>query len=224
VSTVTPAARDRVQRLRALDACALSDALDRLRLGGVASGIPQQSGSGSIAGLVVTLKVGPGAPPAGPPRHLGTAAIESGSGFHVIAVEQSSGIDAGCWGGLLSLGARQRDVAGVVADGPVRDIDEARALGFPVFTRTLTARTARGRVVELGTNVPVRLWGIDVHPGDYVLADRSAVVFVRAADIDRVLAAAESIAAREAAMGQALRAGVAPSEVMAGNYEEMLKG
>ncbi|MFO1401589.1 MAG: hypothetical protein U1F30_10345 [Steroidobacteraceae bacterium] len=69
----------------------------------------------------------------------------------------------------------------------------------------------------------VRLWGIDVHPGDYVLADRSAVVFIRAADIDRVLAAAESIAAREAAMGQALRAGVAPSEVMAGNYEEMLK-
>ncbi|MFO1401588.1 MAG: hypothetical protein U1F30_10340 [Steroidobacteraceae bacterium] len=42
-------------------------------------------------------------------------------------------------------------MAGVVADGPVRDIDEARALGFPVFTRALTARTARGRVVELGT-------------------------------------------------------------------------
>ncbi|MFO1401587.1 MAG: hypothetical protein U1F30_10335 [Steroidobacteraceae bacterium] len=67
---MTPAARDRVQRLRALDACALSDALDRLGLGGVASGVPQQSGSGSIAGLVVTLKVSPGAPPAGPPRHL----------------------------------------------------------------------------------------------------------------------------------------------------------
>ena len=215
---------ERVRRLRRLDACAVSDALDKLGLSGVESHVPQQSGEQRIAGAVVTLKVGVGSPPAGPPRHLGTQAIEAASSDHVIVIEQRSGVDAGCWGGLLTLAARLRGVAGVIADGPVRDIDEARAYGFAIFTRTLTARTARGRVVELGTNEPILSFGHPVAPEDYVIADRSAVVFIRAADIDRVLEAAESIAGREAAMAKALLEGRAPSAVMAGNYEHMLKG
>ncbi|MGE0116232.1 MAG: RraA family protein [Steroidobacteraceae bacterium] len=220
----TQLTRQRVQRLRRLDACAVSDALDRLKLSGVATGVPQQSGDERIAGVVITVKLGTGDPPPGPPRHLGTTAIECGSPDHVIAIEQTTGLDAGCWGGLLTLGAKIRGIAGVVADGPVRDIDEARSYGFAVFTRQLTARTARGRVVEKGTNVPVTLWGVAVNPGDFMIADRSAVVFVSAANIDQVLDAAESIAAREAEMARALLTGLQPSSVMAGNYEHMLKG
>jgi 4-hydroxy-4-methyl-2-oxoglutarate aldolase len=214
---------ERVRRLRRLDACAVSDALDRLDLAGVVSDVPQRSGEGRIAGVTVTLRVGVGAPPPGPVRHLGTTAIEAAGSDHVIVVEQRSGIDAGCWGGLLSLGAKVRQVAGVVADGPVRDIDEARALGFPIFTRQLTARTARGRVSELGTNVSIAPWGVTVEAGDFVIADQSAVVFVSAANIDRVLTEAEMISAREAAMGKALLEGGAPSAVMGGNYEHLLK-
>ena len=215
--------RERVRRLRRLDACAVSDAMDRLKLEGVVSQVPQQSGSGRIAGAIVTLKVGVGQPPAGPPRHLGTTAIEAATSDHVIVVEQRSGVDAGCWGGLLTLGAKVRGVSGVVADGPVRDIDEAQQYEFPIFARLLTARTARGRVVELGTNVPITPWAVPVQPGDYLIADRSAVVFIRAADIDQVLEDAEMISGREAVMAKALLAGTAPSGVMAGNYEHMLK-
>jgi len=215
---------ERVRRLRRLDACAVSDALDKLALAGVESHVPQQSGEQKLAGAIVTLKVGVGQPPPGPPRHLGTHAIELATSDHVIVIEQRAGIDAGCWGGLLTLAARVRGVAGVVADGPVRDIDEARAYGFPIFARTLTARTARGRVVELGTNVPIAPWANAVAAEDFVIADRSAVVFVAARDIDRVLEAAESIAAREAAMAKALLEGTAAAAVMAGNYEHMLKG
>lgn len=215
--------RDRVQRLRRLDACTVSDALDKLRIAGVVSQVPQRSGEQKIAGAVITLKVGIGTPPPGPPRHLGTDAIAAATADHAIVIEQSAGIDAGCWGGLLTIGARVRGIAGVIADGPVRDIDEARACLFPIFASALTARTARGRVVELGTNVPIEPWGIAVAPEDYVIADRSAVVFIAARDIDRVLQAAESIAAREAAMGKALLAGEDPAAVMAGNYEHLLE-
>lgn len=214
----------RVRRLRALDACAVSDALDRLQLTGVEAHVPQQSGSGHIAGAIVTLRVGTGAPPAGPPRHLGASAVESANADHVIVIEQRSGIDAGCWGGLLTVAARLKGVAGVIADGPVRDIDEAHAQHFPIFARVLTARTARGRVVELGTNVRIEPWGHAVSPEDFVIADRSAVVFIPAAQIDRVLDAAEAIATREARMAQALQGGASPSAVMAAGYENMLKG
>lgn len=212
-----------VQRLRRLDACAVSDALDKLGLPGAVTGIPQRSGEGRIAGRAITMKVGPGQPPPGPPVHLGCTAIQLAGPDDVIVVEQTSGIEAGCWGGLLTLGAKVRGVAGVVADGPLRDVDEAIAYGFPVWARTLTSRTARGRVVELGTQVPVALGNVPVQPGDCVLADRSAVIVIAAADIERVLDAAEAIVAKEAAMAKAILAGTPIGQVMGGAYEHMLK-
>jgi 4-hydroxy-4-methyl-2-oxoglutarate aldolase len=214
---------DAAARLGRLDCCAVSDALDKLKLTGVVSGLPQFSGSGRIAGRVITMKLGTGAAPPGPTRHLGTAAIEAAKPGDVIVVEQTSGVEAGSWGGILTLGAKLRGVAGVVADGPVRDIDEAKSMDFPVFARSCTARTARGRIVELATNGPVAIGAVAVNPGDYVIADGSGVAFIKPENIERVLEAAESIAAREAAMAQALREGRPITEVMGANYEHMLK-
>jgi len=212
-----------LRRLSLLDCCALSDALDKLKLAGAVSGLPQLSGSGRIAGRAVTLRAGVGSPPPGPPRHLGAAAIETAKPGDIIVVEQKSGVEAGSWGGLLTLGAQLRGVAGVIADGPVRDIDEARSLGFPIFARGCTARTARGRIVELSSSAPVEIGDVEVHPGDYVVADSSAIVFIRPEHLEQVLEAAEAIAAREAAMAAALRAGKPIGEVMGANYEHMLK-
>ncbi len=212
-----------VTRLRKLDVCAVSDALDRLGLEGQVTGFAQRSGSGRIAGRAVTCRLGTGGPPPGPPRHLGTTAVELAGPDNVIVVEQRSGIDAGCWGGLLTLGAKVRGVVGVVADGPVRDIDEADGYGFPIFTNQTTCFTARGRVVEKETNGPVTIGSIRVTPGDFVLADQSAIIFISQDDIDRVLDTAEEIVAREAAMAKAILAGVPISDVMGGAYEHMLQ-
>ncbi len=212
-----------VRRLRLLDACAVSDALDKLGLPGVVTGIAQRSGQGRIAGRAVTMKVGPGSPPPGAPVHLGCRAIEAAGADDVIVVSQTSGVEAGCWGGLLTLGAKVKGVAGVIADGPLRDVDEAIAMGFPLWARSLTSRTARGRVVELGAQVPVPVGDVTVHAGDFVLADRSAVIVIAAVDIDRVLDAAETIAAKEAAMAKAIVAGTPIGAVMGGAYEHMLK-
>lgn len=213
-------------RLSKLDSCAVSDALDKLGLKGCVTGLLPLSSARRIAGRVHTVKLlekDKATPRSGPPRHLGCAAIEACQPGDVIVVEQRTGIDCGSWGGILSLGAQLRGVAGVVADGPVRDVDEARQMDFPVFGRSGTARTARGRIAEEATDVPVTIGEVTVHPGDYVLADSSAVVFVAAADIGRVLEAAELIAAREAAMASALRTGKRISEVMGADYEHMLK-
>ena len=217
---------DPVKRLQRLDVCAVSDAMDKLGLPPSVSGLTQQSTQKRIAGQVVTYKLVPAAqvpPYEGAPRHLGTTAIEAAQPGTVIVIEQRTGLDAGSWGGILSLAAQLRQVAGVVVDGPVRDIDEARAYDFPVYARGLTARTARSRVAEAFTNQPVRIGEVTVCPGDYVIADASGVVFIAAADIERVLKAAEMIVGREAAMAQALRAGQPVSQVMGADYEHMLK-
>lgn len=214
-----------VKRLARLDVCAVSDAADKLGLPCAMGGLEQRSTTRRIAGRALTYRLvrAADAPARQVPRHLGTTAIEAAQPGDVIVIEQRTGVDAGCWGGLLSLGAKVRGVAGVVADGPVRDIDEARAYDFPVFCRSLTARTARGRVAELDTGEPVRIGDVTVATGDYVIADASGVVFVAAREIERLLDAAESIAGREAAMARALLSGKPITEVMGADYEHMLK-
>ncbi|HTT03045.1 MAG TPA: RraA family protein [Steroidobacteraceae bacterium] len=216
---------DSLGRLARLDACALSDALDTLRLNGCVSGLVAATSGVRITGRVHTVKLAAGPAPADgtAPRHLGAAAIEACSIGDVIVVEQRTGIDAGCWGGILSRGAKLRGIAGIIAEGCVRDIDEARQLGLPIFCRGHTARTARGRVHELGTDVPVQVGDVTVHPGDYALADASGVVFVRPERLQEVLSAAEAIAAREAAMVLRLAAGEAITHVMGADYEHMLR-
>ena len=64
---------------------------------------------------------------------------------------------------------------------------------------------------------------VTVTPGDYVIADASAVVFVAQSEIGRVLETAEAIMQREDAMAQAIRSGTPISQVMGANYEHMLK-
>jgi len=214
---------DFVRRLHQMDSCAVSDALDKLGLPAAVSGIERLSTDRRIAGRVLTVKLDRAEGRPATTRHLCTAAIEAAEPGNVIVVEQRTGLDAASWGGNLSIGAKQRGVAGVVIDGPARDIDESRELEFPVFARSHTAHTARGRIVEVSTNEPITVGDVTVTPGDYVIADGSAVAFVRSADISRVLEAAEAIVEREKAMAAALRAGQPISQVMGANYEHMLK-
>lgn len=214
-----------ISRLLRLDACSVSDAMDKLALSGCVTGLLPLSCQKKIAGRVQTVKLvrKEDAQLSGPPRHLGAAAIVGANPGDIIVVEQKTGLDAGSWGGLLSTGAKMRGIAGVIADGPVRDVDEARQLEFPVYARRTTARTARNRIVEAATNGPVTVGDVTVEAGDYALADGSAVLFIRAADAERVLAEAEMIARREGLMAKALMEGKPITEVMGADYEHMLR-
>jgi 4-hydroxy-4-methyl-2-oxoglutarate aldolase len=216
---------DFVARLGRVDSCAVSDALDKLGLKGAVTGLHRLSTERQIAGRVVTAKLDAGAAlgTSGTARHLGTAAVEAAQPGDVIVIEQRTGIDAAGWGGNLSLGAKLRGVAGVIVEGPARDVDQGRLYDFPVFARDHTSRTARGRIVEVGTNVPVAVGDVLVSPGDYVIADGSAVVFVAQGDIERVLETAEAVAKRERAMVDSLLEGTPISQVMGASYETMLK-
>ncbi len=210
-------------RLALIDSCAVSDALDKLMLPSAVTGIQRLSTDRRVTGRVITVKLEQDAGRPASSRHLGTTAIETAQRGDVIVIEQRSGIDAAAWGGNLSFGAKLRGVSGVVIDGPARDVDEARGYNFPVFARSHTSRTARGRIVETGTNVPVLIGDVVVSPGDFVVADGSGVAFVTEDQIERVLEAAEAIAARERAMVTALREGTPISQVMGKSYEAMLK-
>jgi 4-hydroxy-4-methyl-2-oxoglutarate aldolase len=209
-------------RLAVLDSCALSDALDSLGLPPAVVGLAPLSVARRIAGSVVTVKLAAGKPAGGSSRHLGTAAIEAAKPGDVIVIEHSSGVECAGWGGVLSAGARVNGVAGVVIDGPARDIDEALALDFPVYGRSAVARTARGRVYEQDFDCEITIGGVSVSPGDFVLADSSGVVFLPSARADEIVRRAGRIAERERLMVEALRGGDRITEVVGRDYEEML--
>ena len=209
-----------LERLRALDVCALSDALDRLNLPASVSGLVPQTLRARIAGKVATVKFAAGSKVGA--RHACTAAVEAAEPGGIVLVEQRTGVDAAGWGGILSRASIARGLSGAIVDGPARDIDEALEVGFPVYARGCTARTARGRIFEADTGCPVTIGEVTVHPGDYALADSSGVAFIPAAEIECVLDAAEAIAAREAAMTKDVQAGQPVSQVMGASYEHML--
>ncbi len=211
-----------LERLRRLDACAVSDALDRLGVPGALGGFRRWGPSGVVAGNAVTVRLEPGPAPAGA-GHLGTRALELAGPAHVIVVANAGRCDAGSWGGLLTLEAHRRGIAGVVLDGALRDGDEVEGLGVPVFGWAATPRTARGRYHEVATNEPVFIEGIRVDPGDLVVADGSGAVFVPAGLADRVVEIAEGIRREEARLAAALRQGAGGVATMDTRYERMLE-
>jgi regulator of RNase E activity RraA len=211
-----------VVRLRALDVCDLSDALDALGLPPAVTGLVATAAARPIAGRAVTVQLLAGPPPSQSKRHLCTAAVQGAGPDDVIVVEQRTGLDAAAWGGILSRAARHRGIAGTIVDGPVRDIEEALRLDYPVYARSCTARTARGRIHEAATQIPIRLGEIAISPWDYVAADRSGCVVVPAAHIVDVLARADEILAKSNAMAAAVDNGMPVSQVMGGDYEAML--
>ena len=212
-----------VDRLRRLDACAISDACDREGLEGRVSIRPRPlTGPIRIAGRTLTVELGPPAGEASS-RHLCAAAVDSGTADDVLVIAHQGRSDCAGWGGNLSRAARIRHVAGTIIDGAMRDLDEAIGIGYPVFASATTPKTARGGTEEKGWGNRITFDGIMVETGDYVVADSTGIVFVPANRIEAILVVAETIAAKEAAMAADIDAGRPVSEVMGADYEAMLR-
>lgn len=211
-----------VERLKKLDTCAVSDALDQLGLKGVALGLRPLWSCGKIAGKVMTYKLEVDGIKESK-RHLGTGAVELAMPGDIIVVDHRGRNDVAGWGGTLSLAAKLKGLGGVIVDGACRDVDESADHAFPVYARTAVPITARGRVVEESFNKPIEVSGVLVRPGDYVIADRSGIVFIPASEANIVLEKAEKIAQKEQEMAKKVLSGVPITEVMGINYETMLK-
>lgn len=211
-------------RFLALSTTNVSDAMDALGLRGSTYGIrPMWHTMGKIVGPAVTLKMTAAGQTKGR-YHLGVRAIDAAQPGDVIVVDNGGRLDTSCWGGVLATGASVKGLSGVVIDGACRDLDDCVELGFPVYARGTVVATARGRVQEEATNVLIQFGGVQVRPGDIVMADKSGVVVVPAEWTDQVLEKAEQLFQKEEAMTAQIRAGKSMLAVdEAFHYEQMLK-
>ena len=177
--------------------------LDELARLGVATVHEAQGKTGLVD--IPLLQVVPGSRVAGRARtalcgngdnlmvHAAVAHAEQGD---VLVLTMPDPTPVALIGDLLATQAIDQGVAAMLVDGAVRDLDELRELGLPIWTRYVRAQGAtKDRVGAL--DAPVVIGGAAIDPGDVIVLDADGAVVVKADRVEDVLGAAREREARE---------------------------
>ncbi|MES1163070.1 MAG: RraA family protein [Rhizobacter sp.] len=133
-----------------------------------------------------------------PPQHALDLIDEAPKGSVIVISIEGGQPDVAVWGGLMTAGAVANGHVGAVLDGGVRDLTEIRRdYDFPVYAREVSPGTTLGRYKTVAAQVPVRVGGVVVHPGDIIVADVDGVVVVPHERAAEVLAMSQEIDSRE---------------------------
>jgi regulator of RNase E activity RraA len=169
-----------LQRFAELHTADLSDAMNRS--GTMDRGIqPVFTPFKRVVGPAVTISAPTGA------FNLVKIGMEQTRSGDVLVINARGVVNGALVGGNVCRGLVHRGLAGLVADGAVRDASEIREDGLPTFARGVT--TVMGPIDGPGeVNVPIACGGVVVNPGDIVVADEDGIVVIRPSEAEEVLA------------------------------------
>jgi regulator of RNase E activity RraA len=142
----------------------------------------------TLCGPALTVKARPG------DNLTPFKAIELAEPGDVIVISGSFEMVYSLWGGVMSAMAKKKGIAGVVTDGLVRDVQQTREVGLPMFAIGLTpSGPSKNGVGQINTTIACG--NVVVSPGDIILGDEDGVVVIpkdeAAAVLERTRARAE---------------------------------
>jgi regulator of RNase E activity RraA len=156
---------------------------------------PLQAPPQRVVGRAFTLRFVPAredlATPASWASPISTRAAIEAMPAGCIAVVDAMGVtDAGIFGDILCARMKQREVAALVSDGVVRDLQGVMATGLPVWCQGTAAPASVAGLTFVGWQEPVGCGGVAVFPNDVVVADADGAVVIPAALLSEVIAEA----------------------------------
>ncbi|MFJ5223317.1 4-carboxy-4-hydroxy-2-oxoadipate aldolase/oxaloacetate decarboxylase [Streptomyces sp. NPDC088400] len=203
---------DLVARLAAYGSATVHEAQGRL--GALSSSIKPVDRAMSVCGPAFTVRCAPR------DNLMLQVAIAHAQPGDVVVVSAGEYTEAGSFGDVLANACQAKGIAGLVTDTGVRDTEQLRALGFPVFSYSVCIK---GTVKEtIGPmNEPVLIGGELVRPGDVIRGDADGVVVVRREDL--AYAVEKSQAREEAEDGFIADYRAGKSTIEVSNLEGVLK-
>jgi len=139
----------------------------------------------------------------------------------ILVLANGGGTQGALWGDVACTFAAQKGIAGVVADGPVRDIDALREMDFPVWATSISPSHPEKRGPG-SVNVPIVVDGVLVEPGDVIVADGDGVLAIPQAHLARTLEGARQRAEREVAIRKRIKAGESLFQIL--NMQAAVEG
>lgn len=131
----------------------------------------------------------------------------------ILVLANGGGTQGALWGDVACTFAAKKGLAGVIADGPVRDVEALRRMKFPVWSTSISPSHPEKRGPG-SVNVPIVADGVLVEPGDVIVADDDGVLVIPQAHLARAVEGARARAAKEVAIRARIEAGESLFEIL----------
>jgi regulator of RNase E activity RraA len=206
---------DIVAQYRELATPTIANALDDVGFMGVMAGLAQIVPGTRSIGRAVTIRQVTGARGDFRSEDFKVGDMIEAAATGDVLVVDNAGHCVSTFGGLATLAAKTKGIAGVVVDGGVRDREEMLEQKLPVFARHMTPLTGRTRIAISAINQPVSCGGVRVRAGDMIVADGSGVICVPAEHAEKVAQLAAKYAREDDAAARELARGLPFGAAMA---------
>lgn len=192
-------AKEIVEQYRDFVAANISDSMGRLHTMDYRIN-PVYKPMRKLCGTAVTVQARPG------DNLLSLKAIQIAQPGDVIVIAAQGDTSLSVWGGFMSMMAARRGIAGVVTDGVIRDVEQSREAGLPIYAVGVTpaapTKEGTGQI-----NTSISCGGVVVEPGDIVVGDEDGVVVVPRREAEAVAEKVRERIAKEDAWLKIVEAG-----------------
>jgi regulator of RNase E activity RraA len=153
---------------------------------------PLRPGVERVVGPAFTLRFIPAREDLATPESWGNpistrTAVEAMQEGDIAVIDALGVTDAGCYGDILIARMAKRNVAALVTDGAVRDIEGVLSTGLPVWSQGWAAPSSVQGLTFVNWGEPIGCGGVAIFPGDVIVADKDGAVVIPQAFVDHVL-------------------------------------
>ncbi len=181
--------KELIKAIKKMDTASISDAMDKLGIPCGLLGIQAVVEGRKICGEAFTVHY----VPCGVEKGNVGDFIDDVEPGQVVVIDNGGRNYCTVWGDIMSYTAKTKGIEGTLIDGVCRDVNGIKELGYGIYTKGKYMVTGKERVTVDAVNVPVAISGVQVRPGDIILADDSGALVIPKEKAEEILSIAQHI-------------------------------